>query len=62
MKKVIAYVDDNGNLYDSSKSNTTLNVSSYVWNELEESVDVAKLMSLGATTDDLLKLKASEII
>lgn len=63
MRKIVAYLDDSGNLIDCDKNNTGLNVSAWSFDDAEQdAVDVAKLMSLGATSDDLLKLKASGVI
>lgn len=62
MRKVLAYIDDSGLLYDSDKTGTGFNVSNFKFDDADIRPDVAKLMSLGATTDDILKLKASDVI
>lgn len=62
--KVIAEVKDNS-LYDKNGVYiTSLVGTNYIFEEFkeDESVDVAKLISLGLTSQDLISLKANNII
>lgn len=70
MRKVIAYVDDKGILYVNETYSTGLLVTSFPFEDCpddkkeadKKEADIVKLVSLGVTADDLLKLKANGII
>jgi hypothetical protein len=60
-KKVIVEIRDNGDMYDSNNTfivNT--NSLGYIFEAIPEpKVDLAQLMSLGATAEELIKMKAN---
>ena len=66
MKKIVLTIDSTGQLVDDSNAciYAGFDTAGYNYKEQEEVVkaDVAQLVSLGVTADDLLKLKASGII
>ena len=65
MKKIVLNLGEDGNITD---DNGTLIVGTtgmnYKFEEFKEvpKVDIEKLMALGATADDLIKLKATGVI
>lgn len=66
MKKVIITIDDAGNMLDDTGL-TILNISgmTYKFTEVgggETDIDVVKLVGLGVSPDDLIKMKASGVI
>lgn len=68
MKKIIATIDDAGNLTDDNGL-IVMNIGSmsFKFKEFEEkesgeSSTVAQMVSLGVTTDDLIKMRASGLI
>lgn len=66
MKKVIVRIDDNGNMIDENGSIivcvSAMNYNLAEYDESASSIDAAKLLGLGATPDDLIKLKAAGVI
>ena len=66
MKKVIATIDDSGNLTDNNGivmvSTTGMNYDLPELDESKEGFSVAQLVSLGVTPDDLIKMKANGVI
>ena len=68
-KQIILNVDSNDNLVDDNSNVivSSFSAMSYSYKTLDdiknkESIDVAKLVSLGVTPDDLIKLKANKIL
>ena len=62
MKKYIIEIDETGTLFDKNNINTGIVLSSYQFEEYKDSSNISELMALGATPDDLLKLKAAGVI
>ena len=69
MKKYIIEVNDNGNAIDKDGTDTCIHLGGCPFIKYEEqnkpkeqTNDIAKLITLGVTPDDLLKLRASGII
>lgn len=67
MRKVIAFIDDNENLMDKNKV-IICNLAGQAYDfedageKAEKAEDIAQLISLGVTPDDLIKLKANGIL
>ncbi len=66
MKKVIATIEDNGNLVDDNgtiiMATGGMNYKFAELDETKEGFSVAQLVSLGVTPDDLIKMKANGVI
>ena len=62
--KIVLTVDSAGNLVDDAGAiiYSGFSTGGYRYSEKEESVDIAGLVSLGVTADELLKLKAAKVI
>ncbi len=65
-KRIILTINDNGDLMDDNGGIVMGGFESmnFVYQDADDkqAIDIAKLVSLGVTPDDLIKLKANKII
>ena len=62
MRKVILKIDNSNNIIDAAGNTLGSWQDSFNESFEEDKPDVAKLMSLGATTDEILKLKVGGLL
>lgn len=72
MKKFIVSIDDDGVIYDKNGANTGITISGWLLEEYQETVldttkennedTVVKLVSLGVSPDELIKMRAAGLL
>lgn len=66
MKQLIVTINDSGMIIDKNGNNTAMDTSSWSFDEYvkpsQEDDNVVRLVGLGITPDDLIKLKASGLL
>ncbi len=63
MKEVTVTIDDTNNMIDANGAiMMSLHGTTYQFKEAKKQVDIEKLVALGVSPDDLMKMKASDLI
>ncbi len=63
MKDVIVTIDDAGNMVDADgKIMMNITGMNYRFKKVKKQADIEKLVSLGVSPDDLIKMKANDLI